>query len=326
MKRLTLFFVLCLSCSAGFSQSLRVGFYNLENLFDTINDPKINDEEFLPGGKSKWNSERYLKKLDNLSKVILEMNGGSGMDVLGLCELENKKVLEDLTKKTPLKKIKYGIVHYDSPDRRGIDVALIYNKSKMKVLGSAKINIRQPSDSLSPTRNILLVKGLVNKKDTLYFFVNHWPSRRGGKESSPLRVNAANTLLKALDSVRTKHQTAKVIAMGDFNDTPTDESMQHLSEEGDLANLMTLELKMGHGSHYYKKEKNIFDQLLVSENLLGESGCRVPADAGRIFQPDWLLGEVYKGDGPAPLRTFAGNRYLGGYSDHLPVYMDLLLK
>lgn len=308
------------------STTIRVGFYNLENLFDTINDPKINDEEFLPAGKNKWNTARYTTKLNNLAKVILEMNGGKGMDMLGVCEIENRKVLEDLTRKTDLKKIKYDIAHFDSPDGRGIDVGLIYNKKVMRVLKTSKVLVKQPSDTLLPTRNIMVVKAILAKSDTVYVFVNHWPSRRGNVDNSERRINAARTLQMAIDSVRKESKNAQLIVMGDFNDTPSDKSIEQLLDETSLVNLMTLEKKMGNGSHYYKKEKNIFDQLMVSESLLQEKGYYVQPDGGRIFQPDWMLGEVYKGDGPAPLRTFAGSRYLGGFSDHLPVYMDLVLK
>lgn len=330
MKKTLLTGLLFLAGISLFAQknpvSLRVGFYNLENLFDTINDTKINDEEFLPQGKNKWNSVRYTTKLNNLAKVILEMNGGKGMDVLGVCEIENRRVLEDLTRKTALKQVKYDIVHYDSPDGRGIDVGLIYNKKAMRVLKTNKIIVKQPSDTLPPTRNIMVVKAILGKSDTVYIFVNHWPSRRGNVDNSERRVFAAQTLQHAIDSVRKESKNAQLIVMGDFNDTPADKSIGQLMEESSLVNLMTLEKKMGNGSHYYKKEKNIFDQLMVSESLLQEKGFYVQPDGGRIFQPDWLLGEVYKGDGPAPLRTFAGSRYLGGYSDHLPVFVDLVFK
>ncbi|TND09529.1 MAG: extracellular nuclease [Bacteroidetes bacterium] len=302
---------------------VRIGFYNVENLFDTIDDPKINDEEFLPGAKNKWNTQRYTTKLKNLSKVILEMNGGKGMDVLGVCEVENKKVLEDLTQKTGLKTGKYGIVHMDSPDERGIDVALLYKKNKVKIVSSYLEPVKFASDTMRPTRSILVVKAMINKKTPVYFLVNHWPSRRGGEKSESLRICAANALLHAIGEIRKKEKDAAIVAMGDFNDTPSDESIEMVLDSAQLVNLMMLEKKMGNGSHYYKKEKNIFDQLLVSESLLKEKQDHVNPDGGRIYQADWMMGEVYKGDGPAPLRTFAGSRYLGWYSDHLPVYVDL---
>lgn len=305
----------------------RAGFYNTENLYDTINDPKVNDEEFLPGGKYKWTSDRYETKINNLAKVILEMNGGNGMDVIGFSETENRNVLNDLTQKTALKNIDYGIVHYDSYDQRGIDVALIYNKAKFTVLASSKVQVKLPSDTLPPTRNILVVQGVLGKKDTLFFFVNHWPSRRSGSaESQSRRMCAADALLHAIDSVRAKSPDARLVVMGDFNDTPGDSSIQYLIDKAALFNLMEQEVKLGSGTHYYKKEVSIFDQLIVSENMIGRKGCRTTPDGGRIYQPDWLMSEVYKGEGLSPFRTFAGSRYLGGYSDHLPVYMDLYLE
>lgn len=301
----------------------RIGFYNVENLFDTINDPKTNDEEFLPGGRYKWNTERYMTKLANLSKVILEMNGGKGPDALGVCEVENKKVLEDLTRKTELKKCKYGIVHFESPDERGIDVALLYKKDKFKILSSYLEPVKFASDTMRPTRSILVVKAALDKKTPVYILVNHWPSRRGGGASENLRLAAADALLHAIAGIRAKEKDAAIITMGDFNDTPSDKSIETVQDSAQLVNLMLLEKKMGNGSHYYKKEKNIFDQLIVSESMLNEKRIHTGPDGGRIFQAEWMMGEVYKGDGPAPLRTFAGNRYLGKYSDHLPVYVDI---
>lgn len=301
----------------------RVAFWNVENLFDTINDPNINDEDFLPAGKQKWNSQRYLDKLSKLSKVILELNSGIGPDLLGVGEIENRKVLEDLTQKTSLKDKEYGIVHYDSPDKRGIDVALLYKKKNFNVLGSKTIAVSIPQDTFY-TRDILLVKGILNKKDTLYVFVNHWPSRRGGKEASDdKRKHAANCLRNATDSLLKLNPSAEILAMGDFNDEPTDPSIRSLMSTGTgLVNLMDSLKAAGEGSYHYKKEKNLIDQIIVSKSLQEKKTYAV--FYAHIFKADWLMGVNYKDDPPGPLHTYAGARYIGGYSDHFPVYADLI--
>jgi predicted extracellular nuclease len=322
----------CAEAQPPQAASARIAFYNTENLFDTINNKNVIDEEFLPDGKMKWTKQRYEKKLAQLSKVILEIGNGSGPEIIGLCEVENKGVLVDLTQKTPLKKQKYGIVHYDSPDNRGIDVALLYKKSAFRVLESKPFIVPQPSDTLPPTRSILYVKGILGKNDTLCIFVNHWPSRRGGpEESAPRRIMAAEYLKQLTDSVMKAVHGAQVVAIGDFNDEPTDASLQSIahsvndSTSPGLRNMMSAIDAQGEGTHYYRKEKNTFDQILVSNNLFGKRGYYVTTTSAHIFKPEWIMGENYKGDPPAPLRTYAGSRYIGGYSDHLPVYVDLYL-
>ncbi len=300
----------------------RIAFWNVENLFDTINDPNINDEEFLPGGKKKWTSERYTKKLDDLSKVILALGaGGKGPDVLGMAEVENKNVLSDLTQKTDLKKQGYGIVHYDSPDKRGIDVAMIYKMKTFKVLGSQTINVSVPQDTFY-TRDILLVKGVLGKKDTLFIFVNHWPSRRGGQEASEnKRMLAARSLMRACDSIYAINPNAQVLVMGDFNDEPVNKSMRYLCESTGFFNLMDTLKAAGEGSYQYKKERNLLDQVLVTQSLRSKTGYYVTQAV--IFKPEWITGVNYKNDPPGPLHTYAGSHYIGGYSDHYPVYAEL---
>lgn len=324
----TLFFGSFLAAQALPKPVARIAFWNVENLYDTINDPKVDDEEFLPGGKKKWTSERYTKKLENLSKVILAMGNGAGPDILGMAEVENRNVLVDLTTKTTLVKQKYGIVHYDSPDKRGIDVAMIYKKEKFKVLESKTIYVPMPSDS-SFTRDILLVKGVFGKKDTIYIFVNHWPSRRGGEEASmQRRMIAAAQLHNAEDSIVKKFPGAKILAMGDFNDEPDDKSMVSLkystTSTTGFVDLMDTLKAAGDGSYHYKKEKNMLDQILITHSLQNGKGIRI-VDA-HIFRESWMTGENYKGDPPGPLHMYAGSRYIGGYSDHYPVYADVYLK
>lgn len=322
-----LFFTGFLHAQQPAKPAARIAFWNVENLFDTINDPKTNDEDFLPNGKMKWSSERYVTKLNNLSKVILAMGNGVGPDILGMSEVENRNVLVDLTTKTDLKKQKYGIVHFDSPDKRGIDVAMIYKKNKFKVLDSKAIYVPMPADS-SYTRDILLVKGVFGKKDTLYIFVNHWPSRRGGEEKSAvLRMIAAEKLRHAQDSILKLFPNAKIIAMGDFNDEPDDKSILSLKYSLVSANgfvdLMDSLDAAGDGSYHYRKEKNMLDQILITHSL--EKGKGLIIHDAHIFREAWMTGENYKGDPPGPLHMYAGSRYIGGYSDHYPVYADVYL-
>jgi predicted extracellular nuclease len=311
----------------------RIAFWNVENLFDTINDPKIDDEEFLPNGKMKWTSERYNTKINNLAKVILAIGDGKGPDILGMSEIENEGVLIDLTQKTALKNQKYGIVHYDSPDKRGIDVALIYKTDKFKVLESKAVFVPMPVDTIL-TRDILVVKGVLNKKDTMYILVNHWPSRRGGDESEQRRIFAANKLHAAEDSILRLFPNAKVIAIGDFNDEPTNKSIESLKNtnmDGNtvfyhsvFVDLMDSLKAAGDGSYHYRKEVNMLDNILVNNNFQKQKGIFI-IDA-HIFKVDWAIGENYKGDPPGPLHTYAGTRYIGGYSDHFPVYADIYFQ
>lgn len=315
-----------------------IAFWNVENLYDTIDDPSINDAEFLPSAKNAWNSERYNTKLKNTAQVILAINGGVGPDILGMAEVENRGVLVDLTTKTDLKKQKYGIVHFDSPDKRGIDVALIYKTKSFSVLSSSHVPVplpMSPMDSAAPrpTRDILVVRGVLNKKDTICILVNHWPSRMGGtKESEQKRLYAAFQLTNIWDSLVGLYPDDKIIALGDFNDEPTDKSMKacekyklingnDTSEQRMFYNLMDSIKASGDGTHYYKKEKSCLDQILVTPNLRVKKSYYVSSAA--IFKPEWIFAEVYKGDGLSPNRTWAGSRYLGGYSDHLPVYVVL---
>lgn len=334
MKRaLSLLIFITFVTTISAQKEAMIAFWNVENLYDTINDPAVKDEEFLPSSKNAWTSERYNTKLKNTSQVILAMNNGAGPDVLGMAEVENRAVLEDLTCKTPMKKQKYGIVHYDSPDQRGIDVALIYKTKSFTVLSSSHVPVPLPKGGKDtaaprPTRDILVVRGILNKKDTICILVNHWPSRLGGiEQSNPKRMAAAMTVHRICDSLNRLYPNAEIVAIGDFNDEPTDESISLLTVETDLVfstifvNMMDSINASGDGTHYYKKEKSCLDQILITPNFREKKPYYVTQAA--IFKPEWIFAEVYKGDGLSPKRTWAGSRYIGGYSDHLPVYVVL---
>jgi predicted extracellular nuclease len=341
MKRLCILILFSsLSTPILAQKEAMIAFWNVENLYDTIDDPAVKDEEFLPSAKNAWTSQRYNTKLKNTAEVILKLNKGIGPDILGMAEVENRFVLEELTTKTDLKKQKYGIVHYDSPDQRGIDVALIYKTKSFSVLSSTSVPVVLPvgpKDSATPrpTRDILVVRGILNKKDTICILVNHWPSRLGGVEQSdPKRMAAAQTVFRICDSLKVLYPNGEIISMGDYNDEPTDRSMMELtlSSKGDghyiqkdrvapFINMMDSIKASGDGTHYYKKEKSCLDQILVSPSLQAKKSYYVTQ--AFIFKPDWIFAEVYKNDGLSPKRTWAGSRYIGGYSDHLPVYVIL---
>lgn len=309
-----------------------LAFYNQENLFDTIDDPRKNDNEFLPTAKKEWNTEKYRNKLNNMARVIASLNNGKGPDVLGMCEVENEAVLQDLTQTEALKAMNYGIVHFESPDERSIDNAVLYRKDIFTLTASAPYRITFTDFPNSKTRDIVMAKLTDNKKQSLIVLVNHFPSRLGGQqESEPKRITAALLLKHIIDSVAKADPKTPVFAIGDFNDEPTDRSLDSVLQAKDntksgLYNAMySLKLK-GEGTHMYQKHWTMLDQIIMTNNAVS---CTSPfcyvSNSATIYKQDWMLetDEKYKG---APLRTFAGNKYLNGYSDHLPVYIILKKK
>lgn len=312
-----------------------IAFYNIENLFDTIDDPDINDEEFLPGGPKNWNSSKYFEKLNNIARVISAIGdeyGQGGPVIIGLSEIENKRVLIDLINTSALKPLNYGIVHFDGPDRRGVDVALLYRKDFFIVTNSVSARLNVPDKPDFRTRDQLVVSGILDG-DPLHIIVNHWPSRLGGeKRSAPLRAAAAGLSRHLADSLHKAHTKVKVIVMGDLNDNPTDAClMKHLKTKtdtlalayGDLYNpYHKLFKKLGIGSNAYRDSWSLFDQIIVSQSLVfPTSGYRFYA--AKVFNRPFILQKegAFKG---YPLRTFVGNNYMAGYSDHFPSYIFLI--
>lgn len=297
-----------------------IGFYNVENLFDTVDDPEINDDEFLPEGDKNWNTERYQDKLSKISTVLKAM--ANGADVIGLAEIENKGVIEDLIATPGLEKFEYGIVHKNSPDKRGIDVALIYKKDRFKVLHTNWVVY--PEEGYF-TRDILLCTGIYFG-DTLTLGVNHWPSRRSGPEK---RNQAGDQLKLALDSIKTATPDAKIILMGDFNDDPrnasikkalgADNKLKKLTKGG-LYNTSGDTYQQGFGSLYYRGAWNLFDQIIVSEDLVNGDGITYKPASFSIFGPGWMRNQSGQYAG-GPFRSFSYDKYIGGYSDHFPVYI-----
>lgn len=308
--------------SAG--KTLNVGFYNVENLFDTINDPKINDDDFTPDGKLKWNSAHYEVKLDRLAQVLTEMTEG-GIDAAGLCEVENKQVVLDLVRQKRLAGKEMQVVHFDSPDERGIDVAFIYDAKKMSVVRSRRFELVLPDND--HTRDILYIVAKADGEE-IHFFVNHWPSRSGGQsESEPSRVKAAELLRSKIDSIQQVTKEAKILCMGDFNDHPLDKSIASVLGAGNrealLFDYMLDDQQRNEGSHWYKGEWGPLDQFIASQMLVsGGKGWSAAEDQASIVRLDYLFFKDNEGK-LRPSRTYAGESYKGGYSDHLPILIQL---
>jgi len=327
---LLLFFFLPFSLSAQ-SDSLHycIAFYNVENLFDPAKDPEKNDDAFTPSGFYHWTYKRLSKKLNDLSKVFLAINGWEPPDIIGLAEIENANVLGKLCFATGLKAYHYQYVHYDSPDARGIDVALLYRSDRITILESHPVAIIFPFEPNSKNRDILYTKALI-AEDTLHLFVNHWTSRFGGYGATiPKRNYYAQVLRNKVDSLLYINENTNIIIMGDFNDYPTDESMitylqakkyNHETDDGTLFNLMFPFVGKNTGTHKTQEFWGCLDQFIVSKSLLNnKSGWHVKNGEAIIFEAPFLLIEDEKFGGVKTFRTYLGPKYLGGYSDHLPI-------
>jgi len=306
-------------------------FYNVENLYDTSNDPKTNDDEFTPSGKIPWTEERLNTKINHIAQVISDINKPGMPDIIGFAEVENLQVLEMLTSSAAMNKNKYSIVHYDSPDERGIDVAMLYNPATFKVIKSEPLSVTLPDNDL--TLDILYVKGQLTSGEILHVFINHWPSRREGSEISEAKRMAAAAILRAkTDAIQKADKKANILIMGDFNDEPSNNSIAkgigaleptQAASNNALYSLLYPEFKKGEGSLYYK-DWDLFDQIIVSGNMLSrKKGLRTSTGDAGIFKADYLLFKTRSGEA-RPNRTM-GDKYFGGYSDHLPVYVKLSL-
>ena len=310
-----------------------VAFYNLENLFDTENDPLINDEEFLPEGVNQWTDDKYQLKLKNMAHVISLLGREhcpGGPAAIGVSEIENRRVLEDLINTGDLASMGLDIIHYDSPDLRGVDVALLYNPKLFQVSSSKPYAYRLPDNPDFKTRDVLLVSGTL-AGDSFHILVNHWPSRRGNK-SSELREFAAAINKHIVDSIYTVNPAAKVVIMGDLNDDPKDKSCSKIlkaerkkenTKPGGLFNPMWGLYDRGIGSLAYQGQWNLFDQIIVSHSLLGDDRSSLKLWKPEIFNRDFLIQKegADKGSG---FRTFSGGRFINGYSDHFPVLIYML--
>lgn len=310
----------------------RIVFYNVENLFDIYDDSLTRDEEFLPEGVRYWDNRKFYSKVNNIYRVLISIGGWNPPDIIGLCEVENRFVLNKLVFESPLKKMNYRIIHFESFDRRGIDVAMLYRNSFFKPDTAYPVPVIF-DESGYRTRDILYVKGVLGKYDTIHLFINHWPSRYGGYlQTISKRNKAAEVLRKSVDSLNVFCLNPKIIIMGDFNDGPSDESIKTvlgaLNEidsvfSDGLFNLMPGIIKNSKTATLkYKENWDMFDQIIVSGSLLNaQSGYRI--SKAKIYDAEFLLEPDEKYLGTRPKRTFIGLKYHGGFSDHLPVYVDL---
>ena len=307
--------------------------YNVENLFDTVDAPSINDEEFLPNSAKKWTQDKYKNKIRNIGLVISRIASEyRAPAMIGLCEVENIGVLEDLVNSDLINEYNYGIVHYDSPDARGIDVALLYRPGEFELIDSHKYSLEltdPQSGQKFATRDQLVVKGLL-LGDEVHVIVNHWPARRSSDagNNSPFREKAAQLTRWIVDSLLQEDPNARIMMMGDFNDDPTDESIVDILRavktpnpaEGELFNPMAGMFESGQGSLPYNGQWNLFDQIILSPAFLNKGEGSVYYHTAAVFKREFLLQQSgdYKG---YTWRTYVGNNYHGGFSDHLPVFV-----
>lgn len=336
-----MFFIVVLSWTTDIAlhakddfESFRIISYNLENLFDCVDDSLTSDESFTPTGDHEWTEAKFWVKINNLSRAITAAGEWQTPILIGLCEVENAKVVSDLLYHTQLREVGYQFVHKDSPDLRGVDVALVYHPQRFHLIAEEFIPVHITDGK--PTRDILHATGILTNGDTLHVFINHWPSRYGGElESEEKRMAAASTLRNATDALFAKNARSKIIIMGDFNDYPDNNSLIHglcaVSPQksyifDQLYNLSyPIHEKGDIGSHKFGGKWGMLDQFIVSGALLdSEASCFVQQDGMKICQEKFLLKE--SATGYAPKRAFLGTLFAYGYSDHLPIYIDLTIK
>ncbi|MDD3875280.1 MAG: endonuclease/exonuclease/phosphatase family protein [Bacteroidales bacterium] len=309
-----------------------IAFYNLENLFDTIDNEDVNDTEFTPEGPNKWNSSKYFEKLANMSKVISEIGtdiSPDGPAILGVAEVENILVLRDLANTPLLRGRDYGIVHYDSPDRRGVDVALFYQKKYFTPTHSTVYPLVIAGDTSFRSRDQLVVSGIFDG-EPMHFIVAHWPSRRGGeKRSRPLRIEAAKITRHVIDSLRSLDPMAKIVFMGDLNDDPSNHSVKrylnangkrNLLQENQLFNTMDELFRSGIGSLAWRDSWNLFDQIIITQAFLNPTPFTYQFHRAKVFNKNYLTSQDGQFRG-YPFRTYSFGQYVGGYSDHFPTYI-----
>ena len=331
---------LCIACASSIQvvhaqtqgkDYIRLMFYNVENFFDTMKDPSTNDRDFTPEGSMRWTPSRYLEKRNNIFRVTANVGEWDPPALVGLCEIENRGVLNDLVKNTPLVKHPYSIIHKESPDPRGIDVGLLYRSDYLTCIGRQFIRVRF-SDNRKRTRDILYATLCTALGDTLHVFVNHWPSRSGGvRQSEPGRILAASLVRQKVDSIFTHNSLANIVVTGDLNDSPLDKSLTvglralndtSTAKPSALFNLSAYKMKESTGTIKYQGRWAIYDQMIVSGGLLRGS-LRTEVDRCHIFRADYLFEPDNRYHGVKPFRTYIGLRYNKGFSDHLPVYLDI---
>jgi predicted extracellular nuclease len=321
------------------AQTYSIMFYNVENLYDTEKSEGVFDEEFTPDGAKKWTDQRYWRKIDRLTEVFFEIGKATGgfPIVIGLCEIENRSVLQDLANGQRVASARYSIVHYDSPDARGMDNAFLYRSDIVEYVSSKPIPVTDSNNPRWRTRDIIWFTGKIDG-ETFHFFANHWPSRRGGERASaPRRELAASILRHVVDSLQNVDATAKIIIMGDFNDDPNNNSVQNVlrtngnmkkMKDGELFNPFFALHKAGHGTLAWTDGWNLFDMVIVSQNMMNNTGgFQIKSQGagknqhyGFIFNRPFLQQQEGRFKG-YPWRTYVGDTFTDGYSDHFPVYI-----
>jgi hypothetical protein len=343
LRKSILVFCLLFTVNISFAQKLdkkkkyfiaNIGFWNVENLYDTLNDVWKNDEEFTPSGTNIWNGAKYWTKIDRLAEVIQMMGTDAspdGMAIMGLCEIENKSVVQDLVKSKRISSRNYQIVHIEGPDARGVDPSFIYNPTYFKVIKALSYHVTLVTDSNHKTRDILVVSGSF-VGEPLTVLVNHWPSRRGGEMASrPNRNVAAKMARHIADSITTANPKAKVVIMGDLNDDPTNVCVKDVigtygdykkAAPGKYFNPMEKPYKEGTGTLAWGDSWNLFDQIILNDSFTPKNFESWQYYHVRIFNKDFLKSDFgnFKG---YPFRTYSGGAYTAGYSDHFPVYITL---
>jgi predicted extracellular nuclease len=332
-----LLFDLALACAQEKKPDLKLVFYNTENFFDSENDPNVNDEEFLPEGSRHWTFYRFNEKAKNIYKVLAAIGEFSFPDIVAMCEVENSFVLDYLLKQTPMKVIPMAYVHKESSDPRGIDVCILYRTDKLKLLRSEFIKARKGNSEEQRTRDIVYAVFQTKQNDILHVFANHWPSRRGGElETQQKRNMMAAALRGKIDFLLKTDPSAKIVITGDFNDNPFNQSItKNLKTQkpgaavitGNLYNLSSQFIKTyGTGTIKYRGNWAVYDQIIVSGSLLNHHALNTCESCAGVFNKSFLLTEDKTNMGYAPFRTFTGLKYTGGFSDHLPVYLNLYFK
>ena len=314
-------------------KNFTVMFYNVENLFDILDDPAFEDEEFTPEGPKQWDDEKYQKKLKDITRVILSLPEKELPAIIGFAEVENKQVLDELSTQKGLKKGKYKSILIDGVDPRGIDCGLMYREDLFSYESHEMLPVEDLSGKEYPLRGILHVKGKGPDGKMLHIYINHWKSRRGGvKETEALRIYQAIALRRELDQLLSSESDPRVIIMGDFNDEPTNKSMVDILHAGnkrknpwlnDTYNLFydMHNLDLG-GSYIYRGVWQMYDQIIVSYSLLNQSkGLSTGFEGGKILKEEWMLYYDENNDVKVPNRTYGGNNYYGGISDHFPIYV-----
>lgn len=315
--------------------------YNVENLFDCRDDSLTNDEEFLPEATRHWTYHRYRRKLDAVARVITAVGGWSAPALVGLCEVENDSVLHNLTRHSALREADYRYLVTHSPDERGIDVALLYRRHLFKLLAWQAIPVKRPHPGSRPTRDILHASGLLLDGDTLDVFAVHFPSRSSGRKATePYRLSAASALRHCIDSLQSVRRNPRILVMGDFNDYPHNRSIHHaLRAEAPPLRTDSLhphrlyhllarkaESRKHFGSYKYQGTWELIDHILVSGNLLNDNASLHTNEARTdVFTAPFLLSEDERNGGQQPFRTYYGMKYLGGFSDHLPLFVEFQL-